>query len=163
MGVPTSYQYKFTPDVLPETLKNYLEESHQPRTRGRSNERTNDGRYKQGRETSQSYSGRSKAREGNKAHSPTDLFMRSLDMDTASTASDALLEELSISKLTQDRPCLACKGVHEPYQCPHFQKLGWSEEQMQACFKAMAQLARDKAQSSKTNSEHDFHKGVQTH
>ena len=157
-----SYQYRFTPDVLPETLKRYLDEPHRPRTRGRSTERSNDRQYKQGRDTSRSYSRCSKAGEGHKADTPTDLFMRALDMDTASTASDALQEELSICKLTKDCPCLACKGVHEPYQCPHFQKLGWSDEKIQVCFKAMAQHARDKARASQSNPTQDFQKGGQT-
>ena len=75
-----------------------------------------------------------------------------LDIDQATVASGELSDALTIAELTVDHPCLACKEVHAPYQCPTFK--GFDEETQKALFYGLARQAREKARNTS-----DFPKG----
>ena len=81
--------------------------------------------------------------------------MRQLETDQASVASDELFSALTVAELTVERPCLACKAVHPPYQCPNLSQ--FDEETQKAIFYGLAKQAREKAQNHQ-----DFWKGGRT-
>ena len=123
-----AYAAKFDPRVLPQTLQAYIEQGYNNSCWKKFF--TTD-RHQQGRERTNSF-----RQHGDRPHvrrptpgdnqpfKPQAIHQLETQSSNASVASADLANELQIAQLSQQRPCLVCKKVHDRYQCPALTDIG---------------------------------------